>query len=106
MDAVSSAVEAGSAPSEGSSSGCQLSGDDEALFRFEDRSYRVQGLKKALVHGSLHVSVLAQRDGDFFAPPSPVSGWFLDRFDFVSARQRSLFEKQAAQDTGHPDHGG
>ena len=78
----------------------ELNGDDEAVFRFEDRSYRVQGLKKALAHGSLQVRVHAQRDGDFFAPPSPIQGWFLDRFDFVSALARSRFEKSAAHEMG------
>lgn len=78
----------------------ELSGDDEALFRFDDRRYRVQGLKKALTQGSLHVRVLAEREGDLFAPPSPIAGWFLDRFDFVSSRQRAAFEKQAAHEMG------
>jgi hypothetical protein len=77
-----------------------LEGDDEALFRFDDRSYRVKGLKKALQSGALHVTVRAQRDGDLFAPPSPIAGWFLDRFDFISSRQRALFEKQAAHEMG------
>ncbi|MCE7956433.1 MAG: toprim domain-containing protein [Acidobacteria bacterium ACB2] len=77
-----------------------LNGDDEALFRFDDRSYRIRGLKKALQSGSLHVTVRAQRHGDLFAPPSPISGWFLDKFDFISSRQRALFEKQAAQEMG------
>ncbi len=78
----------------------EMEGDDEALFRFEDRSYRVKGLKKALQSGALHVTVRAQRDGDLFAPPSPIAGWFLDRFDFISSRQRALFEKQAAHEMG------
>ncbi len=77
-----------------------LNGDDEALFRFDDRSYRVRGLKKALQSGSLHVTVRAQREGDLFAPPSPIAGWFLDKFDFISSRQRALFEKQAAHEMG------
>jgi hypothetical protein len=77
----------------------ELRGDDEVLFRFEDRSYRVTGLKKALRSGSLHATVHAERHGDFFAPPSP-SGFFLDRFDFVSAVSRGRFEKQAAQEMG------
>jgi DNA primase catalytic core len=81
-------------------SAAELNGDDEALFRFEDRSYRVQGLKKALAHGSLQVRVHAQRDGDFFGPSSPIQGWFLDRFDFVSALARSRFEKSAAHEMG------
>ncbi len=78
----------------------EVEGDDEVLFRFEDRSYRVKGLKKALRSGSLHVTVRAQREGDLFAPPSPIAGWFLDRFDFISSRQRAFFEKQAAHEMG------
>ena len=78
----------------------ELAGDDEALFRYEDRSYRVRGLKKALRSGGLHVSVEARREGELFTPPSPLSGWFLDRFDFVSSRQRTLFEKQASHEMG------
>ncbi len=88
------------APAASASGAGELSGDDEALFRFEDRSYNVQGLRKALRSGTLQVRVHAQRDGDFFAPPSPIQGWFLDRFDFVSALARSRFEKQAAQEMG------
>ena len=92
---------AGTEAREASASGAaELNGDDEAVFRFEDRAYRVQGLKKALAHGSLQVRVHAEREGDFFAPPSPIQGWFLDRFDFVSALARSRFEKQAAQEMG------
>ncbi len=82
------------------STSADLSGEDEAVFRFDDRSYRVRGLKKALQSGSLHVTVRAQREGDLFAPPSPIAGWFLDRFDFISSRQRTLFEKQAAHEMG------
>lgn len=78
----------------------ELVNDDEALFRYEDRSYRVRGLKKALRSGGLSVSVEARREGDLFASPSPLSGWFLDRFDFVSSRQRTLFEKQASHEMG------
>ena len=97
-EATPSVAGRGEAPRE--QTGVELNGDDEALFRFEDRSYNVQGLKKALRSGSLQVRVHAQRDGDFFAPPSPIQGWFLDRFDFVSALARSRFEKQAAQEMG------
>ena len=93
-----SVAERGEAPRE--QAGVELSGEDEALFRFEDRSYNVQGLRKALRSGSLQVRVHAQREGDFFAPPSPIQGWFLDRFDFVSALARSRFEKQAAHEMG------
>ncbi len=97
-EAAPSVAGRGEAPRE--QAGVELNGDDEVLFRFEDRSYNVQGLKKALRSGSLQVRVHAQRDGDFFAPPSPIQGWFLDRFDFVSALARSRFEKQAAHEMG------
>ena len=74
--------------------------DDEAVFRFEDRRYRVRGLKRNMSFGVLKLNVLATREGDFFAPPSPISGTFLDTFDLASARSRSLFEKQAAHELG------
>ena len=35
-----------------------------------------------------------------FAPPSPLSGFFVDILDLYSARQRAAFEKQAAHELG------
>jgi DNA primase catalytic core len=78
----------------------EVTSDDEAVFRFEDRRYRVRGLKRNMSFGVLKLNVLVTREGDFFAPSSPISGTFLDTFDLASARSRSLFEKQAAHELG------
>src|SRR5262249_11215212 len=93
---------ASSAPpsSAASAAAAEMNGEDEALFRFEDRSYRVRGLKKALQSASLQVTVRAQREGVVFDSRSPIAGSFLDRFDFVSSLSRPRFEKQAAHEMG------
>ena len=52
----------------------------------------------------MKLNVLVTREGPeaeaLFAPPSPLSGFFVDTLDLYSARQRSSFEKQAAQEIG------
>jgi DNA primase catalytic core len=77
-----------------------LTTDDEAVFRFEDRRYRIRGLKRNMSFGVLKLNVLATREGDFFDSSSSISGTFLDTFDLASARSRSLFEKQTAHELG------
>ncbi len=77
--------------------------DSEALFAFEDRRYRVRDIRKGVTYGSLRVSIRAEREGDYFAPPSPIAGWFLDTLDLCLSRQRALFEKQAAHELGVKD---
>jgi len=74
--------------------------DDEAFFAFEDRRYRVFGLSKCHSLSSLPITLKAQREGDYFAPPCPIAGWYLDKLDLVAARQRDLFEKRAAHELG------
>lgn len=78
----------------------EVTSDDEAVFRFEDRRYRVRGLKRNMSFGVLKLNVLATREGAFFDSSSSISGTFLDTFDLASARSRSLFEKQAAHELG------
>ena len=77
-----------------------LTGDDEAVFRFEDRVYSVRGLKKALQGSALRLVVKAERKSEIFAEPSPLSGCFLEDLNLVSSLSRSRFEKQAAQEMG------
>jgi DNA primase len=77
--------------------------DNEALFTFDDRRYRIRDLKKGLAHGSLRLTIRAEREGDYFAPPSPISGWFLDTVDLCLSRQRALFEKNAAHEMSVKD---
>ena len=77
---------------------------DEALVPLGDRRYRLRGLKKNLAWGVLKLNVLVTREGPeaeaLFAPPSPLSGFFVDTLDLYSARQRAAFEKQAAHELG------
>jgi DNA primase catalytic core len=77
---------------------------DEVLVPLGDRRYRLRGLKKNLAWGVLKLNVLVTREGPeaeaLFAPPSPLSGFFVDTLDLYSARQRAAFEKQAAHELG------
>jgi DNA primase catalytic core len=77
---------------------------DEVLVSLGDRRYRLRGLKKNLAWGVLKLNVLVTREGQeaeaLFAPPSPLSGFFVDTLDLYSARQRAAFEKQAAHELG------
>jgi DNA primase catalytic core len=77
---------------------------DEVLIPLGDRRYRLRGLKKNLAWGVLKLNVLVTREGpeaeSLFAPPSPLSGFFVDTLDLYSARQRAAFEKQAAHELG------
>ena len=77
---------------------------DEILVPVGDRRYRLRGLRKNLAWGVLKLNVLVTREGPeaeaLFAPPSPLSGFFVDTLDLYSARQRAAFEKQAAHELG------
>ena len=77
---------------------------DELLVPLGDRRYRLRGLRKNLAWGVLKLNVLVTREGPeaeaLFAPPSPLSGFFVDTLDLYSARQRAAFEKQAAHELG------
>lgn len=70
----------------------EASGEDIVL-RFGDRRYRVRGLAKNTSFDSLRVNVLVTRED---LPDK----FFVDTFDLYSARQRTMFEKQAATDIG------
>jgi hypothetical protein len=70
----------------------EASGEDVVL-RFGDRRYRVRGLQKNTSFDSLRVNVLVTRED---LPDK----FFVDTFDLYSARQRTMFEKQAAADIG------
>jgi DNA primase catalytic core len=70
----------------------EASGEDIVL-RFADRRYRVRGLQKNTSFDSLRVNVLVTRED---LPDK----FFVDTFDLYSARQRTMFEKQAAADIG------
>jgi DNA primase catalytic core len=74
--------------------------DDEAELLFEDRRYKVRGLRKCLGYGALRVTLKAEREGLDLAPPSPISGWHLDTLDLCSYRSRAGFEREAARELG------
>ena len=63
---------------------------EEIVITLGDRRYRVRGLNKNLSYDLLKVNVLASR-GD---------GFHVDTLDLYSARQRVVFVKQAAIETG------
>ena len=73
-------------------SAVEATGEDIVL-RFGDRRYRVRGLQKNTSFDSLRVNVLVTRED---LPDK----FFVDTFDLYSARQRTMFEKQAAADIG------
>jgi DNA primase len=66
---------------------------EDVVLRFGDRRYRVRGLQKNTSFDSLRVNVLVTRD-------ELPDKFFVDTFDLYSARQRTIFEKQAAADIG------
>ena len=70
----------------------ETSGEDVVL-RFGDRGYRVRGLQKNTSFDSLRLNVLVSRED---LPDK----FFVDTLDLYSARQRTMFEKQAATDIG------
>ena len=76
--------------------------NDEAVFRFEDRRYRVRGLAKATSFGALRLNVYVSREGISFEG-TPLAGFFVDTFDLYVSRPRALFAKQAAAELGVKD---
>lgn len=88
------------APAPATAPGLTKLTDDEALFAFEDRRYRVRGLKRCNAYGSLRINLKAEREGDLFAPPSPIAGWHMDNLDLCVHRQRQTFERMASHELG------
>jgi hypothetical protein len=66
---------------------------EEIVIRLAERRYRVRGLSKNLSYDLLKVNLLASR-GD---------GFHVDTLDLYSARQRSVFVKQAAIEMEVPE---
>jgi hypothetical protein len=62
--------------------------DEEVVFRFGDRRYRVRGLAKATSYDALKVNLLVGRGEAFH----------VDTFDVYAARQRAIYVKQAASE--------
>jgi DNA primase catalytic core len=62
----------------------------EVVIRFGDRRWRIRGLARNMSYEQLRVNVLCAR-GD---------GFYVDTLDLYAARQRAMFVKQAAEETG------
>jgi len=76
--------------------------EDEAVFVFGDRRYRVRGLRRNTAFDVLKLNIMATREGVDFEG-TPLSGFHADTFDLYLARFRQLFEKQASQELGVKD---
>jgi DNA primase catalytic core len=61
---------------------------DEAKLRLGDREYRVRGLAKNLSYDQMRINVRVSREEKYH----------VDTFDLLSARQRALYVKQAADE--------
>src|SRR5262249_50191173 len=65
--------------------------DDEVLFRFGDRRWRVRGISKNTSPAALRVNVLVSREA---------GGFHVDTIELYSARQRTSFVEQASTELG------
>jgi DNA primase len=65
--------------------------EDEVVFHFGDRRWRVRGLEKNASPAALRVNVLVSREGGAF---------HVDTLELYSARQRGTFVAQAATELG------
>ena len=66
--------------------------DNEVVIRLGERRWRVRGLERNLSFEQLRVNLLVSQTG--------VDAYHVDTFDLYSARQRSVFVKQAATELG------
>ena len=73
---------------------------DEITIRQGDRRYRVRGLAKNMSYELLKVNVLVYREPSESASSTNESGFHVDTFDLYSARQRTVFMKQASEELG------
>ena len=73
---------------------------EEIIITQGDRRYRVRGLAKNMSYELLKVNVLVHREPSESASSTNKSGFHVDTFDLYSARQRTVFVKQAADELG------
>lgn len=66
--------------------------DNEVVIRLDDRRWRVRGLERNLSFEQLRVNLLVSQAGS--------ESYHVDTFDLYSARQRSVYVKQAATELG------
>lgn len=67
--------------------------DDEVLFHFADRRYRLRGFHKNLSRETMKLNMLVSRD----------DAYYVDSFDLYAARQRQQYVQQAARELGIGD---
>jgi len=73
---------------------------EEIVITQGDRRYRVRGLAKNTSYELLKVNLLVHREQSEAASSTNESGFHVDTFDLYSARQRTVFIKQAAEELG------
>ena len=73
---------------------------DEITISQGDRRYRVRGLAKNMSYELLKVNVLVYREPSESVSSTNESGFHVDTFDLYSARQRTVFGKQASEELG------
>jgi DNA primase len=76
---------------------------DEITISQGDRRYRVRGLAKNMSYELLKVNVLVHREPSESVSSTNLSGesgFHVDTFDLYSARQRTVFGKQASEELG------
>jgi DNA primase catalytic core len=73
---------------------------DEITIPQGDRRYRVRGLTKNMSYELLKVNVLVHREPGESASSTNESGFHVDTLDLYSARQRTVFGKQASEELG------
>lgn len=70
-----------------------LVNDDEVLFHFDNRRYRLRGLIKNLSRETMKLNALVSCEG----------AYYVDSFDLYAARQRHQYVQQAARELGVGD---
>jgi DNA primase len=71
---------------------------EEIIITQGDRRYRVRGLAKNMSYELLQVNLLVHREAGESLPTG--SGFHVDKLDLYSARHRTVFTKQAAEELG------
>jgi len=76
--------------------------DNEVVIRLGDRRYRVRGLAKNMSYDQMRINILVSRDGDQ-QHGGIRAGFHVDTLDLYTARHRTAFTRQAAEELGVKD---
>jgi len=76
--------------------------DNEVVIRLGDRRYRVRGLAKNMSYDQMRINILVSRDGDQ-SQGGVRAGFHVDTLDLYTARHRTAFTRQAAEELGVKD---